>query len=59
MIDLFAPLRAMAHRCGLDWAEPFVLYRAMKLSDNELGVAGSNYATTLSQWIATSDRMAA
>jgi len=59
MVDLFAPLQAMAHRCGLDWAEPFVLYRAIALSDEDLAAAGAAYAATLSRWIATPDRMAA
>lgn len=59
MNDLFAPLRAMAHRCGLVWAEPFVLYRAMTLSDEELQVAGTDYAATLTRWIAAPERKAA
>lgn len=59
MLDLFAPLRAMAHRCGFDWAKPFVLYRAMELSDAELQMAGTDYAATLARWIATPDRKAA
>lgn len=59
MIDLFAPLQAMAHRCGLIWAEPFVLYRAAALSDDELMAAGTEYAATLAGWIATPNRKAA
>ncbi|NUB46597.1 NAD(P)H-dependent oxidoreductase [Fertoebacter nigrum] len=59
MIDLFTPLRAMAHRCAFGWAEPFVLYRAMALSDAELQAAGDDYAATLACWIATPDRRAA
>jgi len=59
MNDLFIPLRAMAHRCGLVWAEPFVLYGAMKLSDAQFKAAGADYAATLARWIATSDRKAA
>lgn len=59
MNDLLTPLRAMAHRCGLVWAEPFVLYRATKLSDEDLDAAGADYAAMLSRWIATPDQKAA
>lgn len=59
MDDLFIPLRAMAHRCGLIWAEPFVLYGAMKLSDAQFETAASDYAATLTRWMAASDRKAA
>lgn len=59
MIDLFAPLRATAHRCGLDWAKPFILYRADKLSDEDLAAAAAAYAARLTRWIATPLRRAA
>ncbi len=59
MTDLFTSLRAMAHRCGFVWAEPFVLYRAMTLSEAELQLAGADYAATLARWIATPGRKAA
>lgn len=59
MIDLFTPLRAMAHRCGFAWAEPFILYGATKLSDTELQLAGDEYAATLACWIAAPDSKAA
>ncbi|MFN3661360.1 NAD(P)H-dependent oxidoreductase [Yoonia sp.] len=59
MDDLFIPLRAMAHRCGLIWAEPFVLYGAMKLSDAQFESAGADYSATLTRWIAAYDRRAA
>lgn len=52
LIDLFAPLRAMAHRCGLIWTEPFVVYRATSRSDEELAAAAAEYAATLWRWIA-------
>ncbi|WP_337057696.1 NAD(P)H-dependent oxidoreductase [Pseudomonas sp. USHLN015] len=54
MADLLAPLRATAHRCGLDWAEPFILYQADKLSPEEAEAAAANYAGTLAHWIARS-----
>lgn len=56
MVELFTPLRAMAHRCGFDWDEPFVLYRAMAMSEAELQVAATDYAATLARWMATRDR---
>lgn len=56
MADLLAPLRASAHRCGLIWAEPFVLYRADKLPAAELDQAAADYAAGLARWIASPDR---
>ena len=53
MIDLFAPLRATANRCGLGWANPFVLYAADKLSTEALEHAASRYVGVLKDWIAT------
>ena len=52
MEALLAPLRATAHRCGLGWAQPFILYRADKLSDETLEEAGQRYAAQLGTWIA-------
>ncbi|KIK89283.1 NAD(P)H-dependent oxidoreductase [Pseudomonas sp. W15Feb9B] len=54
MSDLLAPLRATAHRCGLEWGEPFVLYQADKLSSCELESAAEQYAEYLTRWIASS-----
>ncbi|WP_397458373.1 NAD(P)H-dependent oxidoreductase [Pseudomonas asplenii] len=51
MSDLLAPLRATAHRCGLQWSEPFVLYQADKLAPDELEKAAANYAEHLTRWI--------
>lgn len=59
MADLLAPLRATAHRCGLLWAKPFVLYRADKLSPEELEAAAAGYAAHLARWIAASFERAA
>ncbi|AGT10997.1 NAD(P)H-dependent oxidoreductase [Paracoccus aminophilus] len=52
MTDLLAPLRATANRCGLVWAEPFVFYRADKLSLDEIDAAAQDYAAHLARWIA-------
>lgn len=58
MSDLFAPLRATAHRCGLIWSDPFVIYRADKLSLKELEAVTADYAAVLSRWIVTSTQRA-
>jgi glutathione-regulated potassium-efflux system ancillary protein KefG len=52
MIELLAPLRATAHRCGLVWADPFVLYQADKLAPEALENAAAGYAAALEAWIA-------
>ncbi|MCA8865666.1 MULTISPECIES: NAD(P)H-dependent oxidoreductase [unclassified Halomonas] len=54
MNALLAPLQATAHRCGLPWAEPFVLYQANKLSAEALDAAAIEYAATLKRWIVSS-----
>lgn len=59
MIDLLSPLRATAHRCGLIWTDPFVVYNADKLSWEELTAAGSDYAATLSDWISKTETQVA
>jgi putative NADPH-quinone reductase len=48
--ELFAPLRATAHRCGLVWAKPFVIYNADKLTPVELKGAATNYTKALRDW---------
>jgi len=52
MDDLFAPLKATANRCGLRWAKPFLVYRADKLTSEELESAADAYGDALSRWIA-------
>lgn len=52
MIDLLAPLRATAHRCGLIWADPFLLYEADRQERPALEAAAADYAVTLERWIA-------
>ncbi|MBR0681886.1 NAD(P)H-dependent oxidoreductase [Roseomonas eburnea] len=47
MEALLAPLRATAHRCGLAWHEPFILYRANRLGAAELENAAAAYAARL------------
>ncbi len=52
VIELLAPLRATAHRCGLRWSDPFILYEADKLPQHALDLAAEDYAGTLRRWIA-------
>jgi putative NADPH-quinone reductase len=47
---LLRPLQATAYRCGLRWADPFLLFRANKSSPEELAAAGRAYATRISAW---------
>lgn len=51
MDELFAPLRATAHRCGLLWGKPYVLYTADKLTPAELEIAAADYTKILGDWI--------
>lgn len=50
LAELLNPLRAMAYRCRLRWAEPFLLYRAGKLEGAELAAAAAAYAGRLHAW---------
>lgn len=54
MIDILAPLRATAHRCGLAWADPFILYKADKLEPGQLEAAAADYVHVLQRWIGES-----
>ncbi|WP_374469727.1 NAD(P)H-dependent oxidoreductase [Phenylobacterium sp.] len=50
--ELLRPLEATAHRCGLVWERPFLLYRAGRLNDAELAQAAEDYRRGLGAWIA-------
>ncbi|MCJ8148773.1 NAD(P)H-dependent oxidoreductase [Shinella sedimenti] len=50
MDELLRPLEATAHRCGLHWQPPFLLFRADKLDDLALHGAASDYAALLETW---------
>ena len=45
--ELLKPLEATAHRCGLQWQEPFVLYASRDASDEALAQSGARYADRL------------
>lgn len=59
LAELLRPLEAMAHRCGLPWAEPVLTYRANRLDDAGLAVAAEAYAARLEGWIAETREAAA
>lgn len=50
MAELLRPLEATAHRCGLAWQPPFVVYRADKCDEGSLFSAGRDYAARLEAW---------
>lgn len=45
--ELLRPLEATAHRCGLAWQEPFLIYAAHKADAEALQAAGEHYARRL------------
>jgi putative NADPH-quinone reductase len=47
LTELLRPLHATAHRCGLAWQEPFLLYNAKAASDDDLASAGLAYQQRL------------
>ncbi|EHM02579.1 flavodoxin-like protein [Acetobacteraceae bacterium AT-5844] len=48
--ELFRPLQATAHRCGLRWSAPFSLFSADRLDDAALAAAGERYLSHLAAW---------
>ncbi|UDF29141.1 UNVERIFIED_ORG: NAD(P)H-dependent oxidoreductase [Roseateles sp. XES5] len=50
MAELLRPLEATAHRCGLPWQPPFLVYRADKRDDLSLHSAAKEYAAILETW---------
>lgn len=48
LADLLAPLRTTAHRCRLPWSDPFLVYRAGKMSPEDLAATAAGYARHLS-----------
>lgn len=51
--ELLAPLRATAHRCGLRWTPPFVVYDARTEDAGALDAAAARYADRLRHWPAS------
>ncbi|WEX07862.1 NAD(P)H-dependent oxidoreductase [Chelativorans sp. AA-79] len=50
--EILKPLRSMASRYALPWSDPFLLYRADKLSDGAREEAAHRYVAELRGWIA-------
>jgi glutathione-regulated potassium-efflux system ancillary protein KefG len=53
MIDLLAPLRATAHRCGLRWSEPFIVYEANKIAPEALAATAADFRSVIESWVST------
>ncbi|WP_394199167.1 NAD(P)H-dependent oxidoreductase [Litoreibacter albidus] len=51
--EIFTPLKAMAHRCGLSWHAPHLTFSADKLDDAALLAAAQSYTRALQAFIAT------
>jgi putative NADPH-quinone reductase len=47
--DLLKPLQATAHRCGLAWQEPFLVYDVRRADAEALEAAAGYYAKRLAQ----------
>ena len=56
--ELLRPMEAMAHRCGLAWQEPFLVYGARKADEEALDALGAHYAARLAR-LASNRRVAA
>lgn len=56
--ELLRPLHAAANRCGLPFAEPYLLYRANKLDADELAEVASRYTARIEAWRGETERPA-
>ena len=52
LADLLKPLHSTAHRCGLDWQEPFLVYEASHAPVERLEAAAKRYVERLEAFIA-------
>ncbi len=50
--EIMSPLKATAHRCGLPWHEPVVVFEADKMDSAALEAAGDDYVRRLEAFIA-------
>lgn len=50
--EILTPLKAMAHRCGLPWHAPHILFAAGHLSDAALAEAATHYVAALKRFAA-------
>lgn len=51
LTDILVPLHATAHRCGLAWQEPYLVYQANRLKPEALAAAAEGYAGRIRQLI--------
>ncbi len=50
LAELLRPLQSTASRCAWRWAEPFLVHRANKLSDEERAEAARSYVERIERW---------
>ncbi|GLO79880.1 NAD(P)H-dependent oxidoreductase [Sulfitobacter pontiacus] len=50
--EIMTPLKATAHRCGLPWHEPYVVFEADRLDAAQLDTAGAAYVRKLEDFVA-------
>jgi len=50
--EILTPLKATAHRCGLPWHAPHLVFTADRLSDEALAAAAEDYRRALAAFIA-------
>lgn len=50
--EILTPLKATAHRCGLLWHKPYLVFKADKLDATSLDAAGSGYVRALEDFAA-------
>lgn len=54
--ELITPLKATAHRCGLPWHKPYLVFTADKLSPSMLEKAAAGYVLAIEGFIAATPR---
>lgn len=52
--EIFTPLKATAHRCGLPWHTPHLTFSADKLDDAALAASAQSYTNAIQAFVATS-----
>lgn len=54
--ELLKPLRSTASRCGLRWADPFIVFRANRLDEAGIAAVAQDYAARIEGWGDVIDR---
>lgn len=55
--ELLTPLKATAHRCGLLWHKPYLVFTADKLSPSTLEKAAAGYAQAIEDFVVATPRV--